>query len=324
MLKVRLGQEARTLGNAQAVGVDIGFTNLRVGTVDASGRVGRHVSVPTDSAGGADAVLRQVVDAVAEVSDDVVGVGVGVAGQCDIEHGVVKCGPNLFWEEEPLQKRLEDALGLPVVLRNDVIMATVGEWRHGAGRGARDMLCLMVGTGIGGGAIVDGRLLQGAHGCGGHFGHLSVQEDGALCGCGRKGCVEAYASGCGLARRAQASPELSGSEMLEIVDGDTERITGRDVAMAAMHEDALAVRLRDEAAAALGSALASLINCFNPEKVVLGGTVLMGMPALFDMATQEALRTILPSHWEGLAIVPSELGSMAGVIGAGSWVLRPL
>lgn len=303
-----------------AVGIDIGRTNLRAGLVGGDGAVVRELRERTDVAGGPDGVAAQVVRAVRELAGGrtLVGVGVGIAGQCDVERGIVRYGPNLFWPDVPFRERLEAAVGLPVVLRNDVVMATVGEWRHGAGRGCGDLVVLMVGTGIGGGAVVDGRLLRGASGLGGHFGHVSVQMDGPECGCGRRGCVEAYASGCGLAARAASAPEL-GSSILsreEVIDGAA-------VARAAAAGDPLASRLRDEAAAALSSAVGSVVNCLNPRRVVLGGTVVRGLPGTLELVAREAAARCLPSHRDRLEIVPAELGDRAGMVGAASWALLP-
>lgn len=304
-----------------AVGIDIGHTNFRAGLVNGSGEVHAEVRQPTDIPGGPSGVARQAMGAIERLAGDhdLVGVGVGIAGQCDIDRGVVRCGPNMFWPDTPFRQQLADALDLPVVLRNDVIMATVGEWRHGAGRGCHDAVALMVGTGIGGGAIVNGVLLQGTSGCGGHFGHISVQLDGPRCGCGRPGCVEAYASGGGLAARARDAPDLASSVLAR-----SPRPDGEAVAQAVRQGDGLALRLRDEAAAALSSAVGSLINCFNPQRVVLGGSVVGGMPGLFEMTVEGAAKHCLPSHRHRLEMVRAELGDLAGVIGAASWVLQPL
>jgi len=303
-----------------AVGIDIGRTNFRAGLVDGDGTLAGELRELTDVAGGPDGVLAQAVRAVERLSGgiELAGVGVGIAGQCDVDRGVVRCGPNLFWPDVPFQQRLEDALEVPVVMRNDVIMATVGEWRHGAGRGCRDLVAVMVGTGIGGGAVVDGRLLLGASGFGGHFGHLSVHLDGPRCGCGRRGCVEAYASGCGLAARAMEAPELPNSVLSReaVIDGAA-------VARAAAAGDPLATRLRDEAAAALASAVGSVVNCLNPRRVVLGGTVLRGLPGLFDAAARGVAEACLPSHRDRLEVVGATLGDGAGMIGAASWALVP-
>lgn len=301
-----------------AVGIDIGRTNLRAGLVNDKGEVLRSTKERTDTAGGPRRVEEQVVDAFDRLarSHDVNAVGVGIAGQCDTARGVVLCGPNLFWPDVPFRDRLADRLNVPVTLRNDVMMATVGEWRHGAGRGCRDLATMFVGTGIGGGAIVGGRLLEGATGCGGHFGHISVQLDGPQCGCGRKGCVEAYASGSGLASRARIDPSLPSSSL------SLAEIDGAAVAKAVEKGDALASRLRDEAASALASAIGSVINSLEPELVVLGGSI-MNIPELYDKCAADAVESCLPSH-RNVVIARSALGDIAGMIGAASLALDPV
>lgn len=304
-----------------AIGIDIGHTNLRAGLVDQTGAVRDVIRERTDISGGPEGVLEQIVRSAERLrgKHEVAGIGVGIAGQCDIARGVVRCGPNLFWPDVPLQQWLNEEMKLPVILRNDVVMATVGEWRYGAGRGCHELVMLLVGTGIGGGAVVNGKLLQGATGCGGHFGHISVQMDGPLCGCGRPGCVEAYASGSGLAARAREDPCLSSSML-----ANTLRLDGMAVAQAALAGDPLALRLRDEAATALSSAVSNVINCFNPQRAILGGAVLNGLPQLFDLTVRGAMEQCLPSHRDHLEMKNIELGDLSGIIGAASWVHYPL
>ena len=300
-----------------AVGIDIGRTNLRAVLVSFEGEVLSSFKERTDVSRGPDGVEEQAAAAFERVGGhDACAAGVGIAGQCDVSRGVVLRGPNLFWPDVPFRDRLAARLNTRVTLRNDVVMATVGEWRLGAGLGQQNMVALFVGTGIGGGAIVDGRPLEGATGCGGHFGHVSVELDGPRCGCGRRGCVEAYASGLGLATRARNDPELPSSLL------SRGEIDGAAVAQAVSRNDALAIRLRDEAAAALSSAVASVINCLEPRLIILGGAV-MDMPGLFEHCTKSALEDCLPSH-QNVAIVRSSLGDMAGAIGAASLALHPL
>ena len=298
-----------------AIGIDIGRTNLRAVMMDSRGKVIESIKEPTNVSGDYDSVVKQSASVAKRISDniDVKAMGIGIAGQCDITQGVVLYGPNLFWPDVPFRDELFNQLEIPIILRNDVMMATMGEWRLGAGKGCRDMVALFVGTGIGGGAVVNGVLLEGSSGCGGHLGHISVHLDGPICGCGRRGCVEAYASGLGLASRAIVDPDLQNSLLSDV------EIDGMAVAVAVERGDTLAIRLRDEAARALGSAMGSIINCFEPQKMILGGSV-MNMTGLYDMSVDEALKTCLPSHRE-VNIVHSSLGEMAGAIGAALFAL---
>ncbi|MGE5379389.1 MAG: ROK family protein [Candidatus Saccharibacteria bacterium] len=313
-----------------SIGADIGYTNIRVVRV-ANGVVTQALNFPTDVKSGPSGIARQVFSAVSKLREDEErppeGLGVGIAGQCDIRSGVVKSGPNLWWNDEPFEGTLADMTGLSTVLRNDVVMATMGEWKHGAGSGSDNVATLFVGTGIGGGAVVDGRLLDGATGCAGHFGHVSVDLDGPVCTCGRKGCVEAYAGGWAVARRAQEAltRDMRSSELLHALSkGGVDTVDCRMVAEAAHRGDRLALEIRDEMARALSSAVASVINSLNPEKVVLGGTVLNGFPALREMVAEGALRACLKPVRKGLSIVPSSLGDLAGSIGAATMVMEKL
>jgi len=267
-------------------------------------------------------VLEQARTAVFDLSEgEDVPVGVGIAGQCDSERGVVRCGPNLFWPDIPFAELLSGQVDAPVVLRNDVVMAAFGEWTLGAGKGVSDLVCLFVGTGIGGGAIVNGTLLEGSTGCGGHFGHISVQLDGPRCHCGRQGCVEAFAGGGNVAERVRGDlvkqPNLSPA-LMSMCRGRLEDIDCRLVADAARAGDPYALAVRDEMAAALSSAIASIINSLNPRKVVLGGSVLAGFPELYRLVVEGSLAQCLMPALDRLTIERSVLGDLAGVVGAAS------
>lgn len=306
-----------------SIGIDIGHTNIRAARVE-DGVPGKVLRERTDVPGGPDGVLEQAIQMVAELDEgDHLPVGVGIAGQCDNARGIVLCGPGFWWPDLPFRDRLSKAVGAPVVLRNDVEMATIGEWKHGAGQGVDDLACLFVGTGIGGGAVIGGRLLEGTTGCGGHFGHVSVQMDGPVCSCGRRGCVEVYAGGSNVEARARLAlgPETDGT-LVEMSGGRPEAITCRMVAEAAEQGDATSLRIRDEMAAALSSAVASIINSLNPALVVLGGTVMFGFPELYSMVARGALAQCLRPAADGLSIERSALGDLAGTVGAATLALE--
>lgn len=307
-----------------SIGVDIGHTNLRAIRVE-DGVPVKVFKERTDVPGGPEGVLGQARRLIAELDGgNRLPVGVGIAGQVDRSRGVLRCGPGFWWPDTPFQQLLSEAVGAPVIMRNDVVMATIGEWKHGAGRGVDDLVCLFVGTGIGGGAVVGGRLLEGVTGCGGHFGHVSVQMDGPLCGCGRRGCVEAYAGGGNVEARvrlmlkedAAASPLL-----MDMCGGDLGALSGRMVAEAIEKSDALSIGVRDRMSSALSSALASVINALNPEKIVLGGTVLLEFPELYSMVVQGASEQCLRPAASGLSFERSALGDLAGAVGAAALAL---
>jgi len=308
-----------------AVGLDIGRTNVRAALVDRGGNVLKALREPTDPSGSREAVLGQAVRMAREVGEGASAVGAGVAGQCG-SSGIVARGPDFWWEDVDLKAELEKGTGLRAVARNDVIMATVGEWRHGAGRGARDMVCVMVGTGIGGGAVVDGRLATGRSGYAGHFGHVLVDPSGPECSCGRRGCVEALAGGKRVAMRARmvmGSGDGRAAILRRMCGGDPERIDARMVARAAAEGDEACLELRDSMASALIRGTASIVNSFDPEVVVMGGPVLTGFPKLWEMVRDGLRDEVLPPLRPFENVKQAELGDLAGAIGAASLALNP-
>ena len=190
-----------------AIGVDLGGTKVEVAQVDSAGQVRQRLRRPTDVRDGPAAVEAEIVAAVRELRQAVdappIGVGVGVAGQIEAASGAVRFAPNLGWHDVPLQADLQQALGLPVAVTNDVRAATWGEWLHGAGQGCDDLVCLFVGTGIGGGVVSGGRMLTGGSNTAGELGHMTIDLHGPPCHCGNRGCLEALAGGWAIARRAQ-------------------------------------------------------------------------------------------------------------------------
>ena len=190
-----------------ALGVDLGGTKVEVAQVDVTGHLLQRLRRPTDVKDGAKAVEAEIVDAVHELAEGVgappAGVGVGVAGQVEAGSGRVGFAPNLGWHNLPFQADLRRALGLPVVVTNDVRAATWGEWLHGAGQGCDDLVCLFVGTGIGGGVVSGGQMLSGSSNTAGELGHIVVDLHGPTYHCGNQGCLEALAGGWAIARLAR-------------------------------------------------------------------------------------------------------------------------
>jgi glucokinase len=306
-----------------ALGIDIGGTKVRAALVGEGGDVLQAAERPTRGAGqGAGRVIEGIArlarrcltqsgtdggpESVAPVA-----CGVGVAGQVEAGTGRVLSAPNLRWEGVPLGSRLEEALGLPVTVANDVRAATWGEWREGAGRGLDDLVVLFVGTGIGGGVVSGGRVLEGAGGEAGELGHTPLVFEGRPCRCGAQGCLEAYAGGWAVAERAaEAAREdrEAGARLLRDAGGAPEKITARHVSEAAAEGDALATRLAAETARYLGRGLAGVANVFNPERIVLGGGVIEGQPELVEEAGEQARAQALGPHAEGLEVTPAHLG----------------
>ena len=304
-------------------GVDIGGTNVRVGLVPFEGGmpgvVRQERTVP--ERGPAHVVTRvgdMLQSAVGEVGQGVVaGIGVGCPGPLDREAGVVLETPNLGWRNVPLRGLIAEATGLPVTLDNDANCAAYGEWWLGAGRGAERLIGLTLGTGIGGGIVMGGEIYHGASDAAGEVGHMSVDYNGRVCACGSRGCVEAYASGPGIAARAvEGLGEGAESRITAIVANGGGRVTARLVCEAAAAGDAYATRILTETARILAVAVANLINLLNPDIIVVAGGVTAAGDHLFGPLREEVRRRAFPSAVAACRIVPAQLPGTAGMIGA--------
>jgi len=308
-----------------ALGIDVGGTKVESALVDPTGAIVTTHRHPTNADRGPDRVIDDIVACVRECLDQSAEqadmAGIGVAGQVDPETGTVRSAPNLGWTNVPLQARVAEALGLPVYALNDVRAITWGAWQHGAGRGADNLVAVFIGTGIGGGVISDGRMLHGARGTAGEVGHTTLVADGRDCHCPNRGCWEAYAGGWAIAERAQDAvqeqPE-AGQTLLDLA-GSLDAITGRTVNEAAAQGDPLAQALTDATSRYLGAGITSVVNAFNPERIVMGGGVVDGHPEHVDAAAEIVQERALPPARQNLEIVPSELGGQAGVIGAAAY-----
>lgn len=310
-----------------AVGVDLGGTKIEVGRIAGDGRVLEKTRRPTDAGRGAEAVERTLVEAVRALGHgdgEPAALGIGVAGQIDAETGTVIFGPNLDWHDVPLARSLHETLGLPVFVTNDVRAATFGEWRHGAGRGADDLLCIFVGTGIGGGVVSGGRILAGCSNTAGEIGHLTVRQGGPRCTCGNDGCLEALAGGWAIARDAKAAAKAdpgAGAALLEAAGGDPEALTARHVADAAAGGDALARRLLGAAAEALAAGAVGLVNAFNPCRLIFGGGIVEGIPDLLETVETTVRKRALGAATRRLEVGGAALGGDAGIVGAAAYAL---
>jgi len=254
-----------------------------------------------------------------------VGLGVGIAGQIGTSGKTVRFAPNLAWHDVPLQAALQRQLGLPVVLLNDVRAATWAEWLFGAGRGCDDLVCLFVGTGIGGGVVSGGRMLDGSSNTAGELGHVTVDLNGPRCHCGNHGCLEALAGGWAISRRVQeavADDPLAGEALLAMANGQADGLTAELVARGAHAGDPLAGQIVTETAEALIAGAVGLINAFNPARLILGGGVIEGLPELIQHIDRGIRAKALRAAWENLQVLPAERHNDAGVIGAAALVMR--
>lgn len=308
-----------------ALAIDLGGTELRAALVTTEGDVAGFAATPTDARGGPDAVIAQMIGLVEKVRAEApgarpVGLGIGAPGPLDPEAGIVVDAPTLSgWQDVPLVAILTERLGLAVKLENDANAAALGEWRFGAGQGTQSMVFITVSTGIGGGVIVDGRLLHGRRGLAGEIGHMAVSDRPERCACGATGCWEALASGTALSREAAQRVRSGQAPALAALAGDAP-VTARHVGEAARAGDAEALGLLDAEARWLGIGLTNLLHLYSPERLILGGGVGNLLPLMRATIGQTIRERAMPA-FRDVPVVGAALGSHAGLVGAASLVL---
>jgi glucokinase len=312
------------------VGVDLGGTNIVVAAMSTDGgRAFATRSVPTSPELGAEGVADRIVgviegvilDTIAETDAqrrDFIGVGIGAPGPLDREKGLVIVAPNLGWRNFPLRDRIAERLNLPATLDNDANCATVGEWWQGAARGATNVIGMTIGTGIGGGLILDGKLFHGSSDVAGEIGHTTIDLNGRHCKCGNYGCLEAYASGPAIAVRAREVlvREETASLLPSMVGGRLDEISAATVYTAASQGDAVASEIVRDTARYLGVGVANLLNIVNADVVVIAGGVTAAGDALFVPLRAEVRRRAFQAAVDATRIVPGTLPGTAGVVGA--------
>ncbi len=304
------------------IGVDIGGTSVRAGVVDRYGTVLDTARAPTPTGEGAleDAIVSAVGSLA--VRHRVTGVGLAVAGFVTTDRRSVMFAPHLAWRTAPVADRISARLGLPVVLEHDANAAVLAEYRFGAARGSRVALLVAIGTGIGGGLLLDGTLFRGAYGVAPELGHLSLVPGGRPCPCGKSGCWERYCSGTALSATAVellARHPGRSTVLAREVAGDQRAMTGRKVAAAARDGDPLAQRAMAELATWLGEGLALVADIYDPEIVVIAGGVSESAPLFLDDAREHYKKTITGAGYRPLArIRTAQLGDDAAMVGAAS------
>ena len=308
-----------------AIGIDIGGTKVAGGVVDSGGRVLRRARRDTPHRSTSPRVVEDTIVSVVDEllstdSDEVVAVGIGAAGFVAADRATVVFAPHLSWRNEPLRDALAQRVPLPTFVDNDANAAVWAEHRFGAGRGESHLVMVNLGTGIGGGIVIDGRVIRGRHGIAGEFGHMQVVPDGIRCECGNRGCWEQYASGNALVREARVlmsagSPVVS--DLFDRVGGRPEDLTGPLVTEAARDGDPLARELLNEIGRWLGIGMADLAAALDPGMFVIGGGVSAAGDLLIGPA-REAFRRQLTGrgYRPEAAIVTAELGNEAGLVGA--------
>jgi glucokinase len=302
---------------ALTIGIDVGGTKIAAGIVDDEGKIVEEQRCETparDTSATEAAIVRLVRDLASR--HEVAAVGVGAAGFVSSDRSTVLFAPNLAWRDEPLGAAVQAQVDLPVVVENDVNAAAWGEFRFGAGADVDDLLMVAVGTGVGGGVVVDGKLLRGSFGVAAEIGHLRLVPHGRPCGCGRHGCWEQYASGRALVREAR-NRVWDGDPLLERAGGDVSNISGQMITEEAQAGDALCLALLTDLGHWLGEGIASLAAVLDPGVVVLGGGV-SEAGGLILGAVQKAFDDNLPAaeNRPHLELRVATMGNEAGMIGA--------
>ena len=316
--------------NTYYIGLDFGGTNLKAGLVcREDGEVSQITSIPTMPHEGPVGVMQRMAGVVNSIlvnspvpKNTIGGIGIGVPGVMDLEQGITRFLPNLpgNWPDVPLAANIQKMTGLPVHLLNDVRAITFGEWKFGAGQGASNMACFAIGTGIGGGLVINDQLILGIDGTAGEVGHITVDLNGQLCGCGNHGCVETYASGPAITA-AGIKGVIKGltTSIGKMADYDLNKITPELIAQAAQEGDQLAQDIYHQAGVALGVAVANVLVTVGPRRVVFGGGVARAGELLFNTVRQTIDTRVKMMPVEQVELVQAKLGNNAGIIGVAMW-----
>ena len=307
------------------IGVDLGGTNLRTALLSANGDILDKRKEPTRAADGWKKVVARLIDNITRQREiavqrglHVMAVGVGAPGVIRMDKGIVVKSPNFpDWNNLPLRDELEKALRIPVTIENDANAAAIGEQWRGAGRGIDSMILLTLGTGVGGGIILNNNIWQGADGMAGEIGHMTLIPDGRPCGCGNTGCLEMYASARGIVRSYREALGMTESSQAS-------EVTSAEIYEAARNGNAVALRVMKDMGRLLGIGIANLINIFNPQMIVLGGGVKDAWDLFIGATHEEIMRRAFQVPAERTRIVPSLLGDDAGMIGAAAGALQKI
>ena len=312
------------------IGIDLGGTNIKAGIVDLdAGEVIVSQSIPTVAREGHEAVMRRMSDLALLVAEEnhfpmseIGGIGIGLPGFLDLESGTTVFLPNLpgNWTNIPVRSTISEQTGLPVTILNDARAITFGEWKFGAGRGVDTIACFTIGTGVGGGLVVNGKLHMGIGGTAGELGHQTIDYNGPRCGCGNYGCLEAFASGPAIsALGLKAVVQGLTTDIGKLVNYDLNKITPDVIAKAAAQGDPIAREIFTQVGRYFGIAIANILVTISPRKVVLGGGVAAAGELLFDPIRKTVKERVSVVPVDQVEIVPAQLGNNAGIMGLASW-----
>lgn len=303
------------------VGVDLGGTAIKVGICDAEGKLLHTFEGPTEVPKGLDSIVDNIGEYIRHLVKEspydwnqVAGIGAGIAGFTNVEKGVILFAPNLRFKDVPIRSILEERLGKPVRIDNDANVAALGEVWSGAGKGIDNCICYTLGTGVGGGIVINGNVIRGFTGLAGELGHMAVIPDleAIQCGCGKMGCLETVSSATGIIRMANDAVERGDCTSLSLL----ENIMAKDVLHAAKAGDEVAARIISRAAYYLGKAMAAVAVTLNPERFIIGGGISKEGEFLFEQIRETFMKLTPDPFAYGVSIIPAELGNDAGIIGA--------
>lgn len=321
---INIGNKERKM--AKRIGIDVGGTNVKIALVDDNGKIIYSNSVPTYAKMGYEYTVNNIKQAIRDLmketnttTSDIEGIGFDFPGQVDCKTGVVKLAPNIpGWVNVPIAQMIEDEFHIPTRIDNDVRCAALGELKFGAGRGCENFICITVGTGIGSGIVINGKVVRGATNAAGELGHIKLQMNGGpICGCGDTGCLEAFASGPAIVAMAQDYIKGGKStKFREMAAAEGGEITPYMVAKAAEEGDPVAKRIFEIVGEYIGIGLTSVINLLNPERVIIGGGVAESGELLLAPIRKTIKERAMVVAGNAVEIVPAQLGNSAGVIGA--------
>jgi len=325
--------EKKGVEKKYSIGVDLGGTNIVSAIVNYQGKVVNRLKVPTLTERGKEATIKRIIETIHEniiqstiAIDDIRGIGIGAPGPLDVKRGIINFAPNLpGWRDVPLRKILEDEFNMKVVLENDANAAAWGEMCFGAGQGVDNLVCFTLGTGIGGGIIIDGKIYHGNNYGAAELGHMTVNKDGPRCNCGNYGCLEAYSSATGIKNRIiNRIREGIKSKFLNFDDSRLfESLRLKLIFKTARKGDKLTKSVVEEAISYLGIAIANIANILNPEMVVLVGGITNEGDKLLIPLKREVRKRAFYSNYKSLKIVIGKLGGNAGVLGAAALLRIP-
>lgn len=311
-----------------SIGIDIGGTNITVALVTGNGEILRKIRFPTRAEEGKTKTIKCILKALGAImkglrSNSIEGIGIGAAGDIDQDRGVVRFSPNLLWKDVPIVRLIREKFNLKVVLDNDANAAAWATYILETGRKVKNLLCITLGTGVGGGIILNGRIYHGASGSAGEIGHMTLNPQGQRCRCGNYGCLETYIGSAYIVKKAIREIRKGEKSLIKkIAGGNLKSVTPETIQAAALKGDKLARRIWKEAGEYLGIALSGVINLLNPEVIVFGGGVARAGELIFKPMKAEIRKRTFKTPFEKVKFTCTRFGEDLGVIGAALLILQ--